>query len=73
MEQQTASTYDADTGETVQPPPVQPYPMRNGYTVPSLINIPPQVAVTVFWVAVGFGLCWWMTGQKGNRGNHSFF
>lgn len=29
-------------------------------TVASIINIPPQIAVTIFWVAVGFGLCWWL-------------
>lgn len=33
-------------------------------TVASIINIPPQIAVTIFWVAVGFGICWWLTSTR---------
>jgi hypothetical protein len=36
----------------------------NMSSISSMINVPPTVAVTVFWVAVGFGLCWWLTGKR---------
>ncbi len=38
-------------------------------TVASVINIPPQIATTVCWVAVGFALCWWLTGKREEKKN----
>ncbi len=59
-------TINAATGQ-VEPESVRPQPMvarPPQYTIPSIINIPPQIAVTVFWVALGFGLCWWLMGKR---------
>lgn len=47
------NTLDADTGT--------PIPQSGSpYTQPSMIKIPPQVATTVCWVALGFGIAWWL-------------
>lgn len=72
-----ANTFDAETGqvdqetETPNPgfPPYNPTQRiaRPVGTIPSMINIPPQVAVTVFWMAVGFGLCWWLSNRRSPR------
>jgi hypothetical protein len=54
----TVSTDSSDTVSTVP----------KG-TVASIINVPPQIAVTIFWVAVGFGLCWWLS-KRGPLDRH---
>lgn len=68
-------TINADTGQVESNPPPAATPMYRpiGSTIPSIINIPPQVAVTVFWVAVGFGICWWLTGRRDRRGGGGMF
>jgi hypothetical protein len=58
-------TFDADTGTPVTADiPVTPSPMNGTSTIPSVINIPPQIAVTVCWIALGFAICWYLTRPK---------
>jgi hypothetical protein len=56
------ATLDADTGT-----PVPDAPVVTNSGIPSVINIPPQIAVTVCWIAVGFAACWYLTRPKRNQ------
>jgi len=52
-------TIDINAANTYVDPPltVNRAPLA---TIPSIINIPPQIAVTAFWVMLGIGIGWWM-------------
>jgi len=49
-------------------PPGQPTRLPNSQMA-SVINIPPQIAVTVCWVALGFGICWWLMDRQNTKRN----
>lgn len=59
-------TVNADA--TLDPQPVVDNSTASGilttippqYTMASIINIPPQIATTVCWVAVGVAIGWWL-------------
>ncbi|MDE2105989.1 MAG: hypothetical protein KGL39_52690 [Patescibacteria group bacterium] len=59
-------TFDADTGQPVTD--AAPLTTPNG-TVASIVNIPPQIATTIVWVALGFAICWYLTRPK-RRDSH---
>lgn len=68
-----AKTYDADSGTPVTnndtagtgTSNVQPMP-ANG-AMASIINIPPQIAVTLVWVALGFVIAWYFMRGPGQK------
>jgi len=55
-------TFDADSGAPINDTTAS----TTSSTIPtaSIINVPPQIAVTICWIAVGFALCWYMTRPK---------
>lgn len=52
--------------EIVDDIPQQVKPIPKGQMA-SVINIPPQIAVTVCWVALGFGIAWWLLERRDGR------
>jgi hypothetical protein len=59
----TAQTFDAETGAPTTASPT--VPLTTGpsvMTAPSTtVNIPMKVVVPIVWIAIGFGVCWWIT------------
>jgi len=55
-------TVDAQTGQVVNDATTAASITPS--TTASIINIPPQIATTVCWIALGFALCWWFTCRK---------
>lgn len=51
-----AKTYDADSGADVTGNAVPLTPVSSNGSMASIINIPPQIAVTLVWVALGFAI-----------------
>lgn len=62
-------TFEADTGQPVNP---QPIPQSPNWQVPSMVKIPPQIATTLCWVALGFGIALWLEHRRNSKGQRNY-
>jgi len=65
MAQQNGQAANQPDNITVLQPDTSVKPIIG--TTPSIISIPPQIATTLVWVAIGFALGVWLTNRSSTK------